>query len=242
METYNLSTSQNVTLEYRIASIGDRIFAYLIDLLVVSIYSIGVIFSVSRFWGDMTPWHSILFLPVIFYHLLWEILMNGQSPGKLLMRIKVVKSDGTQLSVGTCFLRWIFRFIDILLAGGSIATLTLIINGKGQRLGDIAASTTVLKIPKKEGLHATSWMAIEADYEPVFVQAELLNDKDIHTIREVLAYANSKPDSHKRVEILKKTRDAVTKKASIQSDMTDLQFLSTIVKDYNAIHQYMMAN
>ncbi len=242
METFNLQTTQNVTLQYQIASVGDRILGAMLDFSFMAIYSIllAIIISVSA--PDLMGWLGALYFPILFYHLFFEIFLNGQSPGKMIMGIKVVKTDGSQLSVGACIIRWLFRILDVTLFFGGLAVLVIIINGNGQRLGDIAASTTVLKLPKSKEMQATSWMDVHPSYEPMFHQAELLTDNDVRIIREVLQVAAQKPKQPRTMELLKQTRDAVVKKTSVHTDLPDRKFLYTIIKDYNAIHQSMMAD
>jgi uncharacterized RDD family membrane protein YckC len=241
METFNLQTTQNVTLQYQIASVGDRILAAMLDFSFMAAYSILLIIIITASSATIAGWLSALFFPILFYHLFFEIFFNGQSPGKMIMGIKVVKTDGAQLSVGACIIRWLFRILDVTLFFGGLAVLIIIINGNGQRLGDIAASTTVLKLPKSKELQSTSWMDVHHSYEPMFHQAELLSDSDIRIIREVLQVAAQKPKQPQTLELLKQTRDAVIKKTSVHADMPDRKFLYTIIKDYNAIHQKIMA-
>jgi uncharacterized RDD family membrane protein YckC len=242
METFNLQTTQNVTLQYQIASVGDRILAAMLDYSFMAVYFIllTIILSVSA--PAVKGWLTAMYVPVLFYHLFFEIFFNGQSPGKMIMGIKVVKTDGTHLSIGACIIRWIFRILDVTLILGALAVLVIIINGNGQRLGDIAASTTVLKLPKAKDLQSTSWVQVHHTYEPLFYQAELLSDNDIRIIREVLEVAAQKPKQPQTLELLRQTRDAVVKKTSINAEMPDRKFLYTIIKDYNAIHQRMMVD
>ena len=239
METIELNTTQNVSLEFPVASIADRILAYLFDLLVIGAYalvmSLGLLngLNLSLAW-----WMLLLFIPVLCYHLIFEMFFNGQSPGKRLLSIKVFKSDGRHLSAGSCFIRWIFRLADITFTSGALAIIMIIINGKGQRLGDIAAGTTVLKIKNKDHIHQTLWMEVEENYQPHFPEAERLSDQDVQTIKEVLqstADVNKRPDNYST--LLSKARKAIEQKTHTHSDLSDRDFLTTMIKDYNACHR-----
>lgn len=237
METFNLSTSQNVTLEFRIASVGDRIIAYLLDLIILGLTALVVTLVLTQTGIGFSSWMMVLFLPVLFYHFLFEVLFNGQSLGKMIFGIRVVKTDGSQLTIGTCFIRWIFRLIDVTLMGGTIAILIIILNGKGQRLGDIAASTTVLKIGKQGKLENTIWTDIEDSYEICFPQVERLSEKDIQVIKDVLLVTYKNGNNETTSSLIKEIRKAVAEKAGITSDLKDRNFLITMVKDFNAFHQ-----
>ena len=238
METIELNTTQNVSLQFPVASIADRILAFFFDAIFMAVYFIlSAIIIPDGLIAE--PWIIFLFLlPVLFYHLLFELFFNGQTPGKRIMNIRVFKANGTALTPGSCFIRWIFRLADISLTSGALATLVIIINGKGQRLGDIAAKTTVLKISKKNNLHQTLWVEVEKDYQPQFPEAENLSDKDVQTIKEVVNIINDsrrRPDNY--IQLLVNTRKAIEQKTNTSSQLSDIEFLSTMIKDYNAYHQ-----
>ncbi|MFW6042972.1 MAG: RDD family protein [Marinilabiliaceae bacterium] len=239
METIELNTTQNVSLEFPVASIADRILAYLVDMLVIGTYALAIGLGLLN-WLDlpMAGWMLLLFIPVLCYHLIFEMFFNGQSPGKRLLNIKIFKSDGRHLSAGSCFIRWIFRLADITFTSGALAIIMIIVNGKGQRLGDIAAGTTVLKIKNKNHIHQTLWMEVEENYQPRFPEAERLSDQDVQTIKEVLqttADVNNRPDRYE--ELLSKARQAIERKTHTQSELSDREYLTTMIKDYNAFHQ-----
>ena len=237
METYNLNTSQNVSLEFRIASVADRMLAYALDLLIIGTAALIVTLVLSQTGFGFSPWMLIMFFPVLFYHFLFEMFFNGQSPGKMIMGIRVVKTDGSQLTLGSCFIRWIFRLIDITLMGGAVAVLVIIINGKGQRLGDLAAATTVLKTTRKGELERTIWTEVEENYEIRFPQVELLSEKDIQVVKDVLLTAYKNGYTQTASDLVRKTRTAINEKTGISSELNDRSFLVTILKDFNAFHQ-----
>ncbi|MDR2927692.1 MAG: RDD family protein [Cytophagaceae bacterium] len=241
METYNLSTSQNVTLQYRVASVGDRLLASILDNLIrfIAIFSIFLILmtAIGTDAVSAQPLFFLLLTPFIFYHFLFETLFNGQSPGKMILRIKVVKADGSQLTLGSCFIRWIFRLLDIGITSGMLAVIFIIINGKGQRLGDILASTTVLKLSKKRGLNDTIYVDIDDSYVPQFPQAEILTDRDVQIMKEVLNALRDNGYNEITTTLLKETRLAIAEKTGAKSDMSHQDFLVAIVKDYNAVNR-----
>jgi len=165
MEKVKIKTTQNVDVEYEIASIGDRIVAVLIDYLILLVCFIALMI-LSIFIRDilneyMYMFFFLIYIPMILYDLLFEIFMNGQTPGKKFRNIKVIKMDGSQPTIGNYLLRWVFRLIDIGISYGGIAILTILINGKGQRIGDIAAGTTVIKLKKSVSLRDTIFKKVE---------------------------------------------------------------------------------
>ncbi len=239
METYNVTTTQNVSLEFPIASVADRMVAFLIDIAILGLFNFSLILILFS-WLELKGswWMIILLFPTLFYHLICELFLNGQSFGKMVMKIRVFKADGSHLSPGSCFIRWIFRLPDITLSSGAIATLSIIINGKGQRLGDLAAVTTVLKLVKKNHFDNTLWVDLEDQYRPTFPEASLLADNDVQIIKEVLqatTHANGAPSAHE--ELLAQTRKAIADKTHTHSSLNDREFLTTMIKDYNAFHR-----
>src|SRR5690606_25788624 len=108
MQTVSVRTTQNVVIDYPVASLGDRILAYFIDVLIMVAYII-LIFLVIGFGeiGSIAIIISLISIPLFLYHLLFEIFMNGQSPAKRQMNIKVVRLDGTPPTIGNYIIRWL---------------------------------------------------------------------------------------------------------------------------------------
>jgi uncharacterized RDD family membrane protein YckC len=241
MQTIEIQTTQNVNIEYPIASAGERIVAALIDQLILIGYLIAVIFfyiwliNVTEGSSFHFPvaYIVILFLPYFFYHLLCETFLNGQSFAKKMMKMRVVKVDGTQAGIGSYFLRWILAPIDYFFFLGLII---LLINGKGQRLGDLAAHTTVVKLKVEAKLDETILTATPTNYTVVFQQANLLSDGDASIIKEVLDLNYKKPNIEIYMNILNKTKEAVQNKMGVHSELHPLTFLDTVLKDYNHLN------
>ena len=152
MDNFQIETAQNVTIKQQVAPLSTRIGAFLIDLLIITGYYILILLIMNALGFSLNEslyvYYALLSLPVFFYSLLFETLMNGQTPGKYLSKIRVTKIDGSKPTFGSYLIRWVLRLIDISLASGSVALLTILLNGKGQRLGDLAAGTTVISEKK----------------------------------------------------------------------------------------------
>jgi uncharacterized RDD family membrane protein YckC len=240
MQTIEIQTTQNVNIEYPIASIGERIVASIIDFLIIIGYFIAIFF-LFMWLLDVTDgtdlyfpvaYGVIFFLPIFFYHLLCETFLNGQSFGKKIMKMRVVKLDGSQAGIGSFFLRWILAPIDYFLYG-AVGIMTMIINGKGQRLGDLAAHTTVLKLKTEAKLEDTILRVTPVNYEVKFPQVSTLTDKDIAIVKAVLDMNYKRPDLMMYEDMLQKTKEAVEKKIGISSNLQPISFLDIVLKDYN---------
>lgn len=232
MESVKVRTTQNVYIDYPIASLGERIGAYLIDGLVILVYFIIVASSLAVAQVNSVWIFVVFFLPVIFYHLISEIFMNGQSIGKNALQIRVVKLDGTPPTLGSYLLRWILRPIDISLFYGGVAILTILAGGKGQRLGDIAAGTTVVKLKKRVAVNSHQLIQeVDDSYDPVFPQVVNLTDRQVEIIREALEVNKKTANNEPVLAITEKTKKIL----DIRSDLPPVKFLHTVVKDYHHI-------
>lgn len=233
MQTVTIRTTQNVLIQYPAASLGDRIFAYLIDLIIIIAWFILMAFALSLAeTASPTLIIVVLLLPAFLYHLMFEIFMNGQSPGKRQMGIKVVRLDGTPPTIGNYIIRWLLRVIEIDLLSGAIAVFTIAVNGKGQRLGDIAAGTAVVKLamPREVTTREVFTLADET-YKPVFHQVTQLNDQDIELIQQALELNRTTGNNRPVMAVTEKIQSLL----GIQTDMPPVKFLYTIVKDYGHI-------
>lgn len=233
METIKIDTSQNIEIEQPIASIGERIAATMLDLLfILSFTSIMALIAGGLKYGWML---YIVYIPISVYNLVSELTLDGQSLGKKIMKIKVVKIDGTPATFSSYFIRWIFRVIEILVVFGSVAMITIILNRKGQRLGDIAANTTVIRV-RNNSLKETIYTQIPADYTVVYPEVFKLSVNDIYIIKEVSEILKPSNPTSQKLKLAQKTQEAIEKKLNIKSTQHPGSFFQTILRDYNFIN------
>ena len=233
MQTVRVRTTQNVLIDYPVASIGDRILGHLIDRLILIAYSVAVVAALAD--RDVDLWYLWLLLlgvPWMFYSLLFEVFMNGQTPGKQLMKIKVLRLNGTPATVGDFLLRWIFSLVDFYVLSGAIALVAVAIGGKGQRIGDMVAGTTVVKLIEQREISAQEvFVAAEETHAPTFTQVTQLSDKDIELIQRALEVNRDQGNSQPVMVITEKIKMLL----GIQTDLPPVKFLYTIIKDYNSL-------
>jgi hypothetical protein len=168
----------------------------------------------------------------MLYDLLSEVFMNGQTVGKRAMDIQVLALDGTPPTLGAYLIRWIFRLIDTGIVGSMVALLVVAVNGRGQRLGDLAAGTAVVKLKQNISLAYFQQEKIQENYVPMFPEAALLSDRDVATIRAVLKKGKEENNSVLVWEAANKVKEVI----GVQSDMEKLAFLQQILQD----HTYLM--
>ncbi len=238
MDNFQIETAQNVTIHQNVAHLGTRIGSYLIDGFIISIYTISIILFFG--WLDIDIFQQwsfslILGLPIFFYSLIFEILWDGQTPGKRYNKIRVVKLDGSKPTLGSYLLRWILRIFDISMTSGSVAMLSILLNGKGQRLGDLAAGTTVISEKKRISIDDTITADIPLNYTPTFPQVTTLTDTDIQTIKSL--YNKSKRSRNSK--IILKLHVKIIDLLDIKTELQPADFIDIIIKDYNYYTQNM---
>ena len=237
MDTIKITTSQNVDLDYEAAGVGYRLLATLLDEVFKTVYIIiGFLIlgltakNYPRLYdgNDNYTLYTILIiaaLPYTLYYFLSETFMNGQSFGKKIVGTKVVKLDGTQPGVSSYMIRSLLRIID----RGLIALIAVAVTEKSQRLGDLAAGTTVIKLGSKVTLRDTILYKQVANYKIVFDQVAMLSDKDIAIVKEILDHSIAN-DKRENLTLL---AQKVKTKMAISSTLDDETFLKTILLDYS---------
>jgi len=233
MHKLQIETSQNVGIEYPTASLVERIFAYLIDLIIITAYAIMVWVIVDGFadprYSDTV--YMVLVIPVyVFYHFAFEYFNNGRSPGKMIFKLKVMHLDGSRPTLGSYFTRWLIGLIEFNLFLGSPAMFFIMFTKRSQRIGDIAANTTVIK--KKlltMGKHLSD-KQFAADYEPEFPRAKLFSDKQAEVINSVLTNPVSELRNRQIVQLADKIKDEFA--IFDNSERPPKEFLIQLLDDY----------
>lgn len=243
MNTIKVNTSQNIDLEYELGSLGDRIVGYIIDLLVIIAYVLIVVAIFFGFSGmsNLSAASGItlflLFVPIFFYDLVSEIFLNGQSLGKMAMKIKVISLTGESASLGQYLIRWLFRVIDFSMFSGLVATITVAVSDKKQRLGDIVAGTAVVKTTPRSQLSHTIYTPVQnLDYQLTYPEVINLKDSDIELIKDVLRNFHNTGNTALTLQAQQKV-EQVLRIMSKQSEPWN--FLSVILRDYNYVTSQM---
>ena len=255
MSIIQISTAFNIDLEFEIAEFHKRLFAYIIDylLLVIYLFSMKYLlyagFSID-FEENMGLDILIISIPMLLYSFIAELLMNGQTVGKKIMSIRVISLEGGEPTLGQFLLRWITKFFEwpflfgyILFSKDALVAYTIITGilgigvviliaatPKSQRLGDLAAGTVVVNTRSALTVEDTVFMEInKTDYKLQFPEVMRLSDRDINTIKSVLTQA-SKRNTYEMVNrVALKIKEVLKIKTEMHSD----QFLEKLLEDYN---------
>ena len=246
MTQLSINTTQNVNINFTAASVGDRIFAQLLDILVMIAYAVvvGVLLDITGLstpieamdtWSVMGA-YGIIYSPIMFYTIVQESLWEGQTIGKRIMKTKVIKLDGYQAGFGDYLIRWLFRLVEILIGYGIIALIAVIASKKSQRLGDMAAGTAVITLKNKVNINHTIIQDINSDYVPTYPLVIKLSDNDVRIIKETFETAITTRD----FATIIKLREKVLSVTGIKNQSgNDQDFIRTLLKDYNYYTQNM---
>jgi len=147
-----VATPERVSFDYQVAGLGTRAIAQLLDLLIVAALLVALLFGASAMGailnnGTIYDLLEIIGSFVIVFGYFWasEAMWSGQTVGKKAFRLRAVGDRGEPLTFVQAGIRNVVRIVDFLPYGYGVGLVVLFINGKGKRLGDLAAGTLVVK-------------------------------------------------------------------------------------------------
>ena len=235
MASSSILTGQYVHIDQTPASIGERMLAQLIDWIIQATYLLGLSWIVTKL--DLLSFSStaegvfmvaIILLPTLFYGFLCELFANGQTVGKHLLKMRVVKTDGSQPGIGAYLLRWMFMIIDGPTLSG-LGVVVMVINKDTRRIGDLAAGTMVIKLGsyRKLQISLDEFAPFSRNYRPIYPAAENLSLEQVNLIDRTLQFKERDPRIHDLAEQVKRT-------LSIDHvhDNDDASFLWHVKRDY----------
>jgi len=168
-ETLIIETPERVPLAFALASIGNRFLAVAIDHFIQYFAYIVIVWAFLSLAGvgnpfqdtaiedalmDLPKWTIAIAILVVFllfssYFIFFEWLWNGQTPGKRLMKLRVIREDGRPITLWEAIARNLLRIFDALPGGVipiySVGLMTIFFNSRDQRIGDLFAGTVVVR-------------------------------------------------------------------------------------------------
>ena len=232
MEQFQIETAQNISISQNTAHLGERMLAYIIDSFIIGVYTILMILLLASLdidFADMWALYLVLGLPAFLYYVLLETFMDGKTVGKSLVHIRVVKLDGSKPNFSSYFVRWILRILDVVISSGGVAVLTILLRGQGQRVGDIAAGTTVISEKKRVSVSDTLFRKLPEDYMPRFPQVTVFKDSEMQTIKELFTSARRRGDHN----VILSLADQIKKVTGITTELRPVEFVDVVINDYS---------
>ncbi len=259
MPLVQIETPFNIDLEFEIAEAHRRLFAYVIDFAILLLFFISMKYF---YYGgfNLTDPESLkshvgldiltISIPMLLYSLFCEVMMHGQTIGKKVLNLRVISLDGGETSLNQYIVRWIFKvfewpfffgytffslqnifaYIIITAFWGVLVLILIAVSKKNQRLGDLAANTVVVNTESSFSVKDTVFMNIdETSYLVKFPEVLKLSDRDINTIKNVVDLYHKEYNS----EICDRLASKVQEVLHIDSEMYSINFLETLLADYN---------
>jgi uncharacterized RDD family membrane protein YckC len=205
-DSLQIDTPENVAFGYQVAGIGSRFVAALVDTLLIVLLQFlinGLLILLYFNLGldaeadSASSWIMAVLGVVAFvflwgYYIFFEMLWNGQSPGKRAMKLRVLRADGTPISLMESLIRNLVRIVDFLPGFYGFGVVTMFVNPQSRRLGDLAAGTLVVHESDSatvQSLNVSPVAAHRMSLTPVSIEGfpvERLNSHEIHLIEEFL--------------------------------------------------------
>lgn len=254
MAIITVNTPFNIDLEFKVAAFSKRLLAWVIDIIVISCYYALMLRFIYPLLGFSETINTasqlfVIIIPVLFYQLVFELLFNGQTIGKMAAGIKVIDKEGREPGWEQYIIRWIlclgnlyiyvvpyilFRSPGMMIAFMFLYipdVLTVLISSRSQRIGDLAAGTVIIDKNYKADITETIYLPVsETGYVPVFPEVMRLNDRDINGIRNLLDIKRPSRDTeHYMIDVAQKIKSFL----NIQSDLHARDFLHQLLQDYN---------
>jgi uncharacterized RDD family membrane protein YckC len=141
----------DVTLDLPLAGIGTRALAQALDLLLLGALAVVAVLAIAQFSFRLGSAGPLVLLPILALALPWayfiafELALGGQSPGKRVLSLRVVRDDGGEIGPLASIVRNLLRPIDFLPAAYGVGLVVMFLNRHQKRLGDLAAGTVVVR-------------------------------------------------------------------------------------------------
>ena len=239
MPPVTIHTTQNVRIDYETACLGARIAAFAIDAVVFVTGYFLLLFLLEGMGVEFNSEVALLLFPVfgvLGYFFLWEMLSRGQTLGKKLTKLRVIRLDGEDPTPGDFLIRAIFLIPDVLFTFGMLAVLLIATSGQNQRLGDLVARTVVIRTASHGGVTLADILTIRnrGEHEARYPEVQRLSDEDMLVVKQcLLRYRRYRNAAH---------REALVSLAARLSEMLDVpgaekaegaeKFLETLLLDY----------
>jgi len=209
-ERYIVDTPENIDFAYDIGGIGSRFLAAIIDTLLIGMAELVVFFVLGLLASRLNIGNEsttaavsivaaiggfIAFVILCGYYIVFDLVWNGQSPGKRVIGLRVVREGGRPITFISSAIRNFIRIIDFLPAFYGIGVVVMFIDRRARRLGDLAGGTLVVKERRNVTLESlvsdipsltAPLRSDETAPQLTLPNLQLLNDRDYGLVQEFL--------------------------------------------------------
>lgn len=237
---YEVLTPERVSLQYDVAGIGTRSAAAVVDLAIQSVLLAGVLVAavaggvmldlarrIVPFMDDAAIGVTVvalfilaLFLVFTGYGILFEIVWNGQTPGKRLLGIRVMRENGYPVRAVDVVIRNLVKLVDGPPAMYVVGITVMLFNNRAKRPGDFAAGTVVVREGRKQSLSAIAAAAAATGGQVPTVAAGLAAS-DASLVRDFLSRRASLT-AEARTSLAARLAGALAARYGLENDRTRL--------------------
>ena len=242
MKTITVTTAQKVDIDFELATLMDRILAFVIDFIIFSVLLyflfIAFISMGMGYTAESNYYFFLVMFPIYtFYTFYWEYFTKGRSPGKMALGLRVVQENGEIPTITNYLSRWLFRLIDIWLSSGFIAAVFVASSENSQRLGEVVSGTVTIKVRPRYSFSLKDILKIgenNQDYEAKYPQVAKLAEEDMLVIKQTierLAISRNKASKNALEQLVHKMKDVLEIEEKHQPSEYKT-FLERLIKDY----------
>jgi uncharacterized RDD family membrane protein YckC len=249
IDKLTIDTPEQVHLEFMLAGIGSRFVAAFLDTAIeVGLYL--ALFLLSLLWttggllgGNRSIWWDAFLTLIVFcinwgYFAIFEALWKGQTPGKRVAKIRVIKDSGRPINAFEALSRNLVRFIDFLPLFYGFGVVTMLLNAKHRRLGDYLAGTLV--VHESSDSEAKIFFNTPARTEFTLHQAAGLTLQEAELIETFLARRLDIPVEVRRINA-QRIADMIGARLKIPAESRPADnenFLELMVREFRSRAQY----
>lgn len=197
MKQLEIRTTQHVTIEYDLATLGSRVTAFVLDVILVYLFLQILYTLLETFFGKAlsnSSWSMYFLYGILPVFLLLgqqtflESRNNGQTIGKRMLGIRVLRLDGQEAGGAEYLLRSLFLLVDVIFSAGTLASFLVATSPRAQRLGDIATQMVVVQTRSNARFSLDDILKIQSveNYEPRYPAVRKLSEKDVLLIKTTL--------------------------------------------------------
>ena len=250
MKTIEFESAQHVKVEYELATTLQRTAAALIDMILFIIYFFIVMAAVGIDSFITDPGTSlfihllIIKIPWIFYNPFIEYVTHGQSLGKYIVGIRVVKMTGERLGLKEVFTRWLFKgdflwisadfFVLFWFGIGVFGVIFSATADKRQRMGDVMANTVVIKKKTSTIYTLRDILAIKSteNHQATYPEVTRLTDEDMLLIKNTIQRVQKYPNEETKKFAIELADETARLLGLTETPQKRMEFLQTLLQDY----------
>ena len=250
MKTIEFESAQHVKVEYELATTLQRTAAALIDMILFIIYFFIVMAAVGIDSFITDPGTSlcihllIIKIPWIFYNPFIEYVTHGQSLGKYIVGIRVVKMTGERLGLKEVFTRWLFKgdflwisadfFVLFWFGIGVLGVIFSATADKRQRMGDVMANTVVIKKKTSTVYTLRDILAIKSteNHQATYPEVTRLTDEDMLLIKNTIQRVQKYPNEETKKFAIELADETARLLGLTETPQKRMEFLQTLLQDY----------